>query len=393
MKVVWVNRSFLDYRVPVYVELNRLLNGKLMVIFSANHTPMRVQNKIVEALGGQAMPLRDERVLARKGDMRSDFANTFLEVTYQPNLYKQIGLCNPNLVIGEGFFKWTATALVYHLLNRIPLVISYERTRFTERNAQWYRTLYRKTVIKFVDAICCNGSLSAEYVHSLGIPYKRIFTGSMAADTNGLREKCDAYRYKGCSHLSSDLRIQHPVFLYVGRVVERKGVREFLKGWDLLIRRRPNSIAKLIVVGDGPERGDLQNWVQDRGLRNVRFLGPVDYDDIAKYYAVADVFVMPTLEDNWSLVVPEAMSCGLPILCSIYNGCWPELVHENINGFTLDPRNAEDIANKLEVFLDHPEIVKPMGEASKQIVKQFSPQNAAEAIYQACLLALNKQKS
>ena len=390
MKVVWVNRSFLDYRVPVYIELNRLLNEKLMVIFSADHTPMRVQRKIAEALGDQAVCLQGERVLARVGDKRSDFANKFVEVAYQPHLYKQIGLSEPDVVIGEGFFKWTTTALVYHLLNRIPLVISYERTRFTERNAQLYRTLYRKTVIKFVDAVCCNGKLSAEYVHSLGLPYDRIFTGSMAADTDGLQERCDAYRHSGCLDFCHGLNVQHPIFLYVGQLVERKGVREFLKGWSLLIRRRPNSGVTLIVVGDGPERNALQDLVQNEDLRNVGFMGSIDYDDVAKYYAVADVFVMPTLEDNWSLVVPEAMSCGLPILCSIYNGCWPELVHENINGFTFDPRNAEDVANKLEFFLDHPEILKPMGEASKQIVQQFSPQNTAKAIYQTCLFALNQ---
>lgn len=61
-------------------------------------------------------------------------------------------------------------------------------------------------------------------------------------------------------------------------------------------------------------------------MRSVHFLGKIPYQEVYKYYGIADVFVLPTLEDNWSLVVPEAMSCGLPVATSIYNGCHPELV-------------------------------------------------------------------
>ena len=80
---------------------------------------------------------------------------------------------------------------------------------------------------------------------------------------------------------------------------------------------------------------------KDLGLTNVYFIGKVDYDNLPNYYQSADVFVIPTLEDNWSLVVPEAMASGLPILSSVYNGCYPEYVTED-NGWVFDPLDSSD---------------------------------------------------
>ena len=69
---------------------------------------------------------------------------------------------------------------------------------------------------------------------------------------------------------------------------------------------------------------------------------------------------MPTIEDNWSLVVPEAMACGLPVATSIYNGCYPELVNKNLNGMVFDTFNMHTIIDTLAFFHKHD--LKAMGE-------------------------------
>jgi glycosyltransferase involved in cell wall biosynthesis len=371
----------------VYVELNRLLHGKLSIVFSGDYTPDRVQKRIKSLLGERAIILKGERVIFRKGDLKSNFANAYSEVTYQPGLYQAIKKCNPDVIIGEGFFQWTTAAIIFRILHGIPLVISYERTHHTERNSQWFRTLYRKVVTRLMSAMCCNGRLSAEYINWLGMPEDRIITGSMAADSEELQRNCEAISVDKRMAFRLSLKLNAPVFLYVGQLVKRKGVFQLLENWKKLQSYNHSGKGSLVIVGDGPERIFLEEFVKDKALRNVHFIGAVDYDSIAQYYAIADVFVMPTLEDNWSLVVPEAMSCGLPILCSIYNGCWPELVKDDINGYTFDPFNTEETCAKIKLFIDHPEHVHRMGEASRQIVADFSPANAAKAIYEACELA------
>ncbi len=110
--------------------------------------------------------------------------------------------------------------------------------------------------------------------------------------------------------------------------------------------------------------------------------GAVDYDAIAPYYKAADCFVIPTLEDNWSLVVPEAMACGLPVATSVYNGCHPELVHPE-NGWTFDPLNKQSLMDVIQKIVSSKNQLKEMGLYSKQIVAKETAQRAAESIMEA----------
>lgn len=147
-----------------------------------------------------------------------------------------------------------------------------------------------------------------------------------------------------------------------------------LEAWKNHIKAFPGD--ELLIVGDGPL---LTAYKTIYGEENsVRFLGGVDYSLIYKYYAISDVFVIPTLEDNWSLVVPEAMACGLPVACSVYNGCHPELVRHDVNGTTFDPLNHKSTLNALDYFHNHDVI--EMGCRSRKIEQEFSPERTAENI-------------
>lgn len=110
---------------------------------------------------------------------------------------------------------------------------------------------------------------------------------------------------------------------------------------------------------------------------------------IAKYYKAADCFIIPTLEDNWSLVVPEAMACELPVATSIYNGCHPELVHPE-NGWTFDPLSQESIINVLHDIVENRSHLKEMGAKSMQIVSKETANRAADSIMKAINIALKR---
>jgi len=320
-----------------------------------------------------------------------DEANKNICVPYQPGLFKTIMDTHPDILVGDGFFQWTYAALLLRIGMGIPLVICYERWKHTERNAQWYRKLYRKTALRFTDAVCCNGKLSCEYTRSLGIPLERITTGHMVADTQSLALSSANVSSAEKSKLRMDWRLQGTVFLYVGQLIERKGIAHLLDAWAKL--ENTNADATLLIVGDGPAKRMLVNQKGCLGLKHVCFTGPVEYGRIAYYYAAADVFIIPTLEDNWSLVVPEAMACGLPILCSKYNGCWPELVRDGINGWIFDPLDSEDVFNCLKETIKSKDAFARMGGESRSIIANHTPQKAAGAIYSACEMALkNKHK-
>jgi glycosyltransferase involved in cell wall biosynthesis len=386
MRITWVNPVFLDYRVPVYKALDDLAEGGLTLIFSKRRTPPAVCEKIAAALGARAVGLAGERLLT-SGNGSAGFANAGYTVPYQKGLYRAIAASLPEVLIGDGFFQWTPVALLYKLLHRVPLVIAYERTAHTERNAARVRVVYRRLVARMTDAVACNGRLSKEFCRDrLGIAETRIVTGAMAADIHALQARIASVDEDSRQSLIAAHKAAFPVFLCVGRLVRPKGVCELLDAWTTYTRTAEAG-GTLVLAGDGPERAWIESAVRTRQLANVALAGSIPYDQIAQYYAIADVLVMPTLEDNWSLVVPEAMSCGLPIVCSCYNGCWPELVRENENGWVFDPLNAGEFAQVLLACSRQKERLAGMGQASRGIVQAFSPASAAGAVLKACRIA------
>ena len=384
MRITWVNPAFGYYRVPVYGELDAICGGQLSVVFSVSRTGEGRRKALEAVLGDRAIGMRGER--ASRVGRQADFANHGVRVPYQRGLLRAVLAAEAECLIAEGFFQWTPAALVASLRQRIPLVIAYERTAHTERHAGSLRRLYRRLVVRSVDAIACNGSLSRDYcVRTLGFPEGRTVTGAMAGDT-ALMTSADVAPAPAVFR-----RLPHPRFLCVGRLVVPKGVATLLEAWSQAAQSR-DELGSLVVIGDGPERENLASLVHRLNLQNVVFEGAVSYQHMPAYYAACDALVMPTLEDNWSLVVPEAMAAGKPILCSVYNGCWPELVHERVNGWVFDPLDPVSGVNALLAASEAGNRLREMGQASKRIVADYTPRRAAEAVYKACEIAVNHRR-
>ena len=172
------------------------------------------------------------------------------------------------------------------------------------------------------------------------------------------------------------------IYIFTGKLNERKGILPLLSAWMNHIKKHPKD--SLVVVGNG----DLYDVCNNKfgNVSSIYFEGAVPYESIYKYYAIADVYVLPTIEDNWSLVIPEAMACGLPVATSIYNGCHPELVHNDENGITFDTFSQEAIVNALDYF--HHVDLKKMGENSIEIEKTFNTDNSAKREYEGILKGL-----
>lgn len=389
MKITWITRSFLDYRIPVYKELNDLTGGNLTLIYYSDVVPTRVRDKTTEVLGENSIGLSGELRLSGPKSLGGRMANTTLRVPFQPGLINIIRASKPDIMVTDGFFQWTYGALFLRATRRIPHIMCYERTAHTERNAQWYRIAYRKIVKRWINAVCCNGKLCGEYTKSLGFHEEQITYGHMAADVVGLKHAISQVSPDEISKLKQKLVLNGLVYLYVGRLIPRKGIDKLLNAWKIFSDESKINEMTLLLVGNGPQRKQLEAYCTTHSLHNVCFTGDVNYDSIAPYYKVADLFVIPTLEDNWSLVVPEAMSCGLPVLCSIYNGCWPELVTKE-NGWVFDPLDSEDTSACLEKCLAARDRLPQMGQKSLDIVSHHTPEHAAKAILDACRIALDK---
>ena len=201
----------------------------------------------------------------------------------------------------------------------------------------------------------------------------------MCADSFGLAQAVAGVTAEEKLALRKDLQLKEGLtYLFVGQMVERKGIKELLAVWKKHVDVHPND--NLVVIGKGILLNTLKE-LYDR-YPSVHILGAINYDLLYQYYALCDVFIMPTLEDNWCLVIPEAMACGKPVASSIYNGGHYELVRDGVNGYNFDPLKPESIMEVLEKF--HHADLPSMGKKSVEIESDFTPDKAARRIFEAC---------
>ena len=385
IRVVWPCPWFGDYRVPVFANLNKLLDGNLKVFYALPDPNSRLgvtestHKKMESQLGESAHGLKGKKI--EIGDSTSDMANKSLIIRYQPDLYKRLKKIDPDIVIAETFGGWSMISIIYALLHHKKLMMFYERTAYVERNSPWWRTLYRKIMGLPVKTFLVNGTLTREYLQKrLGFKRQKYVEGLMVADSKGLSESVSSMSESDKLNLKTELSLNDGItFVFVGQIVERKGVKELLDAWSKHIEKFSND--NLLIIGNGILLDTFKTQYKD--FSSIHFLGRIEYDNVYRYYAISDVFVMPTLEDNWCLVVPEAMACGKPVACSIYNGGHLELIEEGANGFRFDPHKPKDVVSVLAKF--HSANLHDMGNASKRIIDNYTPEKAAKKIFKACI--------
>lgn len=377
MRILWLCRWFGNYRIPVYAELNKLTGGNFYMAYSKDAVSDLVHNQMKQKLGDNAIALEKESHFVI-GNQDSNFANSYIDIPYQKGLLKTISDVNPDIIISDGFFQWTFAAILKSRHRKV--CVFYERTAFVERNAPKWRTYYRKLIGKFVNGFLINGSLTRQYLDDMGFKKTPKVEGCMVADCDGLSNDVANCDISTKNELRNKLNIKPTglTFLFVGQLVERKGIKALLEAWDKHGQTYPDD--SIIVAGSGV----LESELKQRYLENqsIKFVGQIPYDEIHKYIAVSDVSVMPTLEDNWSLVVPEAMACGKPVATTPYNGCYVELIQEGCNGYIFDPLEIDSALKMLESF--HKADLSAMGEESKRIVDAYTPATAAKGIYDLC---------
>jgi glycosyltransferase involved in cell wall biosynthesis len=227
--------------------------------------------------------------------------------------------------------------------------------------------------VRFADAFVSNSNAGKKYLmEGLNVPEDKIFTRTyLVPDAGALLKRLDQTQ-------PPNLQLKHPIFLYVGRITARKGIKTLLEACAIL-KSQGYVDYSLLIVGKGDQREELEAFIKERDFEEqVIWAGWVEYGNLGSYFQQADVFVFPTFEDVWGMVVPEAMVFGKPVLCS--NGAAScELIVSGDNGYIFDPSSAKELADKMQIFIDRPDLIESMGERSRQMISQKTPETAAKA--------------
>ena len=160
--------------------------------------------------------------------------------------------------------------------------------------------------------------------------------------------------------------------LFSGKLTKYKGVKYLVAA-----AKKINAIVG--IVGDGPERGTLEQLAKSLNVPNVRFFGYIGNHDLIDLYYRADVCVVPSVWDEpLGLVVLEAMATKTPVVVTRKGGI-PLMVKDGYNGFFVRPRNPKEIAEKVNLLLSNEPLRKKMGENARQtVLERFTWTKIAE---------------
>ncbi|MDM8567431.1 glycosyltransferase family 4 protein [Candidatus Halobeggiatoa sp. HSG11] len=156
--------------------------------------------------------------------------------------------------------------------------------------------------------------------------------------------------------------------LCVGRLVPDKGQFILLEAVTYLIAKGYK--LRLHLVGDGPDRLTLETKVKQRGLtEQVIFAGAVNQNQILKFYANTDIFVLASFAEGLPVVLMEAMVMEIPCVTTNITGV-PELIEHGVNGLLVAPSDVNDLAQSIAKLMDEPDLRQQMGIAASQKVKK-----------------------
>jgi glycosyltransferase involved in cell wall biosynthesis len=211
-----------------------------------------------------------------------------------------------------------------------------------------------------------------------GRPPEQVILAPQPLDVARLQDAAARLRPQASAH--------PPTAIYAGYLNERKGVRHLIGAFPAVIEQVPD--AQLILVGSGPLEAEIRAQIRAAGMEgHVTLTGFVDPQELPRYYARAEVFVLPTLEDVFGVVITEAIASQLGLVCSLYAGVASHLTDEQ-DAFIIDPEHHAGLAARLVTLLADAPLRNKFVKNSQAVLAQFSPPHVAAQFEKAVEFAL-----
>ncbi len=295
----------------------------------------------------------------------------------------------------HGYARWVNwIAILCAKARGLAVLVRDEATLFSAERSLLRRKAKRaffSVLSSVADGFLAIGSANRDYYLAHGVPSQRVFSMPYCVDNEFFAKR--AQEAGGLvNQLRSDLQIEagQPVILYASKFEPRKRPRDLLLAYEKVMARSDHELRpQLLFLGDGELRTSLEVEARKRGLGAVKFLGFRNQSELPKFYALCDVFVLPSTSEPWGLVVNEVMATGKPVVVSDQVGCARDLVHSGTNGFIFPAGNVDALATSLLHVLGSRDEAARMGRASREIMANWSFAEDLEGLRLALRCVLN----
>lgn len=303
----------------------------------------------------------------------------FLQIFFQSSLRKAMKTCGARLVIREIPFQTPPYGKIKAYFTAHPMYDESMRLLSTGVGfylRQWLTAQIRKYCYKKAVGTLNYSTAAYDILPSYGVRKEQIHVTYNATDTEALLKEKESVLASPPILPPAERRLLH-----IGRLVKWKRVDLLIDAFHKVINETSAASngfpaentgypdAELVIVGDGPELGNLKQQAADLQLTDkVRFIGAVyNPKELGAYMNESSIYVLAGMG---GLSINDAMTYGMPILCSVCDSTERDLVVEGNNGYFFKDGDVDSLANKISELFNSQEQCKQMGKESERIIRE-----------------------
>lgn len=351
------------YMMDYLVELGKKV--ELTVLFETRRAKDRniawygKENKGVKTVYLQGIPFGNESALSIK-------VIKYLSI----KKYDRIIVANPTTPTG-------IIALLYLRWMNIPFVIQSEGG--FQGSGKGLKEKFKKYLMEKAEYYLTGMGGDNDYFLQYGATKEQLKPYPFSSFSQRDLEEARFLLGKSKAELRRKLGIREErIILSVGRFSYLGG---YGKGYDILMRMAEQTKGDIgfYIIGDEPTQ-EFADWKKEKHLEHVHFVSFKAKNELAEYYAAADVFAILTRGDTWGLVVNEAMAYGLPIVSSDKCVAGIELVENNVNGFVVSLEDEDYIFRTISELVYNDDKCKRLGQESLRKIQSYTIENMSKVI-------------
>jgi glycosyltransferase involved in cell wall biosynthesis len=393
-RVAVVNSHPVQYFAPLYAYLSTMSDLEITVFYLSNssirgeHDPGFVQavKWDVDLLSGYAYRF------VGKNFSKISPAGFFSLIT--PEIWKEIrnGAFDAVWVNGHQYAAnliaiAAAKASGANVFMRSETHLFLTRTRL--------KAALRKPVLSLLYGLCDGllaiGSANRDFYWVMGVPDAKITLVPYTVDNaRFMRDSCLDATERQAVRTSLGIPNDSVAVLYASKLQRRKHPDTVVKAAQHLASE--GVPLSLVIAGAGEMEEELKQLVSESGPANTFFTGFLNQSRLPKVLGACDVFVLPAGEENWGLVVNEAMCAGLPVVVGEKVGCVRDLVRAGENGFTVPAGDVTKLIEAVRPILTNPELRRAMSRRSAELIERWSYAQCYEGLRTALLRLDRKAK-
>ncbi len=236
-------------------------------------------------------------------------------------------------------------------------------------------------LFKFVDAFLYSYGLNKKFFEAYGAPDEKMFFYPCAVDNDYFqneKKRIDVAAVKRELGMVGDT----PVILFSGKLMDRKRPLDLLEAYGNMAESLPDAAPYLVFVGDGALRGRMETYIKERGLKRVIITGFKNQSELPRYYALADIFALPSEFDPSPKALNEVMNFGVAVLTTTGVGTAPDLVGTEC-GFIYEVGDVETLAKHLKKLIQDRGLLEKMKRNTLQKINDWNIAGDVRGLMQA----------